>query len=681
MDLARRLAVRPGIQAALAGTIAFATYLRTLAPTVMWYDMGEFAIAAAALGIAHNTGYPLFILLGKLFTFLPVGDVAYRVNLMSAAFGALTVALAFLITLRITGCSMAGWVGALTLAFSSTLWSNATWAISYDLNAFLTALVFLMLLRWRDSGARSNLNWALFLFGLGFGNHRLIAVMALPIAYFLWRGMKGCPQSLSVRNLFVLAGAFWLGFSVNLYLPLRAAQDPLYMWADASVPTTFLRMIITGAVSSSVFINPLRNSAEFQVWQAVLAGYPAYELTVPGLLVAAMGGWDLGHKRRTVFAITVMVMASALIMISFYGIHNIYNYFQPIYLMAALWIGCGVSRIMGEVSLRLKGQSSIHGWNRLPRLVSLLIAVSFLAIPAYLLGRNLPLLDRSQHRDARDFARYVLTSRKPDEIVLADFWSWSPLKYMQLVEGVGKDVTVLPAISDPDLDQVRFLNGLLRAGAPVYVAIGSEDSPRLAIPRERLQLIGPYVIQSFTTPSRPMPQFKDLLVPQGMLYRAVQEAPNLAVDRVPERERVEVEFEGGIWLRGFRFAPNPVAIGEQFNVHYYWQIDSPVADDYWIDVLFTDGQGNVSTQGGFPIWLHSHWLGGGPFPPGRWNAGQLYREGYEGLVPRSVEPGDYQVRVVLYRGGIRADLVRPVGSVGTAAGVQIGAVTVISPDG
>ena len=61
----------------------------------MWYDMGEFATAASTLGIAHNTGYPLLILLGKLFTFLPVGDAAYRVNLMSAAFTALAVAVVF----------------------------------------------------------------------------------------------------------------------------------------------------------------------------------------------------------------------------------------------------------------------------------------------------------------------------------------------------------------------------------------------------------------------------------------------------------------------------------------------------------------------------------------------------------------------------------------------------------
>jgi hypothetical protein len=87
------------IYAALTGALAFCVYLRTLAPTVMWYDMGELTTASSVLGIAHNTGYPLYILLGKLFTFLPFGDVAYRVNLMSAVFAALTVSLVF-VTIR-----------------------------------------------------------------------------------------------------------------------------------------------------------------------------------------------------------------------------------------------------------------------------------------------------------------------------------------------------------------------------------------------------------------------------------------------------------------------------------------------------------------------------------------------------------------------------------------------------
>ena len=65
-------------------------YLDTLAPTVLTYDSGMLQTKAYTLGIGHPTGYPTFILLGKLFTYLPFGDVAYRVNLSSAVYAALT---------------------------------------------------------------------------------------------------------------------------------------------------------------------------------------------------------------------------------------------------------------------------------------------------------------------------------------------------------------------------------------------------------------------------------------------------------------------------------------------------------------------------------------------------------------------------------------------------------------
>src|SRR5690349_15544120 len=65
---------------------ALALYVATLAPSVMPGDYAEFQFCAAILGIPHPTGYPLYVLLGKLFTLLPVGDVAYRVNLSSAVY-------------------------------------------------------------------------------------------------------------------------------------------------------------------------------------------------------------------------------------------------------------------------------------------------------------------------------------------------------------------------------------------------------------------------------------------------------------------------------------------------------------------------------------------------------------------------------------------------------------------
>ena len=62
----------------------FTLYIRTLAPSLLYGDSAEFQTTAYTLGIGHPTGYPIYMLIAKLFTFLPVGEIAYRVNLFSA---------------------------------------------------------------------------------------------------------------------------------------------------------------------------------------------------------------------------------------------------------------------------------------------------------------------------------------------------------------------------------------------------------------------------------------------------------------------------------------------------------------------------------------------------------------------------------------------------------------------
>ncbi|MBA2440882.1 MAG: DUF2723 domain-containing protein, partial [Rubrobacter sp.] len=80
---------------------SFVVYLLTLAPSVLPYDSGMFQARAHVLGIGHPTGYPTYIMLGKLFTYLPFGDVAYRVNLSSAVYGALAAPVVYLAALRL----------------------------------------------------------------------------------------------------------------------------------------------------------------------------------------------------------------------------------------------------------------------------------------------------------------------------------------------------------------------------------------------------------------------------------------------------------------------------------------------------------------------------------------------------------------------------------------------------
>src|SRR4030095_4765826 len=94
----------------------FVLYIRTLAPSLLYGDSAEFQTIAYTLGIGHPTGYPVYILLAKLFTFIPVGEIAYRVNLFSAFCAALTVGLIFLILRKLGAMHTGAVYGSLALA-------------------------------------------------------------------------------------------------------------------------------------------------------------------------------------------------------------------------------------------------------------------------------------------------------------------------------------------------------------------------------------------------------------------------------------------------------------------------------------------------------------------------------------------------------------------------------------
>jgi hypothetical protein len=190
---------RPPYRAALAvGAVVLAVYLLTLAPTVTFWDAGEFIAAARTLGIPHPPGTPLFVLIahawGKL---VPIGEWAYRTNLLSALFSASAAGLFFLVVhrsmqgvveglsedtarlLRLGGAAAAALLGA----FTFTKWQNSNEPGVYTVATFTTAAMAWAAVLWR--GRRSSehaprlLLLIVYLGGISIGNH-LLALLAVP---------------------------------------------------------------------------------------------------------------------------------------------------------------------------------------------------------------------------------------------------------------------------------------------------------------------------------------------------------------------------------------------------------------------------------------------------------------------------------------------------------------------
>jgi hypothetical protein len=228
--------------------ISFGYYVAAAAAGPYWLDSSEFAAQAFGLGISHPPGHPLYGLLGKLFALLPVGSVAFRVALLSAACAALGAGLLFLIALELADrvaadagppavpVCVAG-AAALGVALGYSYAFQAVRPEVYALHALGALFVLYAVLRHDVAGDRRWLYLAALAGALGLGNHHLLMLAVLLPALLVVAVRRPAPGWR--RTALRVAGFAALGLVVWLYLPLRAARDPLVDWGDPRTPARF----------------------------------------------------------------------------------------------------------------------------------------------------------------------------------------------------------------------------------------------------------------------------------------------------------------------------------------------------------------------------------------------------------------------------------------------------------
>jgi hypothetical protein len=628
-----RAASATWLATALTGAAVFVVYLTTLAPTVMWYDMGEFATTAATLGIAHNTGYPLLILTGKAFTFLPFGDTAWRVNLMSAVFTALAVALVFGIIHDLTREYVGAAVGALTLAFASTVWANATWATSYGMNLFFTAAIARCMLAWRRDRSPRALVVAALALGLGLGNHRLIVLAAPPSLLLLALGWR----TLTRRTCVIAAAAFLVGLSVYVYLPVRGEMDPPLSWARPAEWRTYWSMFLNGQTPGAYWGFDLADRID------VLWVYPSYDLTWAGLALAAAGAVVLALRSRAALAYLLTLLALDAVVVQAYGIHNVYNYLTPGYLALGVLIGVAVAWLARAVPRLAEERAGVR-----PHLSVAGVAALAVLLPAFLLFRNYERVDRGTDYNALDFARTTLERVPPESVILTDSWSASPLWYVQLVEGDRRDVFVSPIFSVPGEDPGAFARPYLDQGRGVYVAEGLRV-PTGELARDfTLQPVLLEGIERMVVDSLPKPRYRDDLVMTGSLFRLALQPADPVVTDVPPGAGRDLAFRQGLTLVGFQTDVPVVERGDVVRMDYYWRADLALGVDLSATTLMFDAGGRASQVRGFPLWSQPRDIGQGLRETAEWVPGVIYRESYFSLATRDLSPGVYDIKISVF---------------------------------
>lgn len=413
------------VAAAVAFLISLAVYVRTVLPGVSVGDWAESEMVPARLGIMHPTGYPLYTLLVKAFTTLPIGSLAWRANVFSGVAAAATVGVSVLIMVRLHVRPVIAAGAALCLAFTGTLWEEATFSEMNSLHVLLVALLLHRALVWRDERRDRDLLIGALLAGLCISNHGLaITVVPIVMLFVLVNARHEIAEYPLV--LVQAGGAFIVGLLPYLYIPLRALVGPSEVYGQYTTWNGFFNL-----VSGAQF----RGDMHFLSLDSLRAAFLAMPQVIDHLIVTS----NIGFIVLGVFGIALLVVrdrwfGSLLVVLGVINVYFYANYLGDLshYLLATwliLAIGLGVA-VDWAVTLVVGAVGSRGS----------VVQFAILALPVLLLVSNWSIHDQSANQDGERLTEQVFAALPADAVLITYWDALTPLSYKHCMEGVRPDV-------------------------------------------------------------------------------------------------------------------------------------------------------------------------------------------------------------------------------------------------
>ena len=450
-------------------------YLATMSHAVGAADTFEFQVVAPQLGIAHPTGYPLYLLLGKAFSLLPLGTQAWRLNLASAVYAVAATMVVFRLGLEIFRRPLPALAGAVALGLVPIYWGQAIVAEVYTLHALVVVAALWLMARLIGEAApaghgsmapqdRKVMVGLAFVLGLGLTNH-LTTVFLLPPAglallFNLWpvigrRRAAGERPTSRRRSLIPLFFQLLIAFAVPLvlfaYLPLRwqaVNNEPMGLGR-------FVEWVAGGRFQGALQWGAwLRDPTRREIVGRLLLdawGWFYLALATVGL------AWLFLRRRRTALVLAVAAAGFTFYALNYY-VPDLTVFLIPTHVVLAVWVGAGMMGV--ETGFSEKNPVSV--WKTIIFVVALLPAV----LGA---GARWAAIDQSGRDGGEPWARLALTQPLAQgAAILADSEKIAPLYYLQQAEGLRPDLTIMVL---PDEAAYRAeLDARLAAGQAVYLA-------------------------------------------------------------------------------------------------------------------------------------------------------------------------------------------------------------------
>ncbi len=623
------------------GAIVLIIYLLTLGDHVGRADTFEFQVVAPQLGIAHPTGYPLYILIGQLFSFLPINSMAWRINLTSAAFATLAVVLIYrLIVSRLSNreqpeqsdeprpeqsrrvaevdvqstpsgppalqkrvgygqgaasqidIRLSAAIAAIALASSGVFWSQAIIAEVYALNALFVSTVLTLLMKLIREKSEPRIQKPEYLYALAFVlglalSHHLTSVILIPpivlTLILVWPKLK-------LKQWLMAAGCLLIGLTPWLYILLRwpALHNGVAMNINEWIGWIFAQRF-GGALDLSLWSDPTR-------W-GIVSRLVLDQFGLLGSITALLGLIVLFKRSWRAALITFGIFAGYIFFGLVYNVPDVDVFLIPAFIIMAIWIGLAIhvlSFLVTRYVSRITRHASLITHHALRSTIFLFTTL----LPITLIAANFSLVN--QHgvdADQEAWGRYVLSLPIPNHAaLLVDSEKIAPLYYLQVTEHIRPDLDIL-VLGDEALYR-QELDKRIAAGQAVYLARFLPNLPY------HLRSLGPLVEVS-TQP--------------GYV------APNL---------QTSLHFGDAIDLTSLS-----IDDGNPIRVTFGWQAVNDSRPNYHLRLQLIDDTGRVWWEdiGAHPV--------NGYYPTGAWTKGETVADYHEIKLDPFVPPGRYTLRV------------------------------------
>jgi hypothetical protein len=561
-------------------------------------DVTEFQLVLNLWGTAHPTGYPLYALLGNIFTqavralgVSPAGSA----SLFSLVWAAGAGGLVYAIGVALTGRRWLSALPAALLAASRTFWLHGVIAEVYSFSVFLAALTLWLAIRLEQTRQGRYAIWLGLVLGLAMVHHRALALLIPGLAAYLWPVLRRLP----FRVWLVSAAVCILTFGVYLYLPLSGWAGSPWVYGQPDTWSGFWGIV--GGSEYDYLMQPPDSLAEGLRHLVACVRIQVTELTLPGLLLGGLGFVvALSTRRQTGLGRMLIIGYLAFLIFATYYYKAVLTYSV---LMPATLLAC-VGAILVLDRLGRTGQAAGGA-----------AAVLTTGLIVYLIVANRSfVLNLTRDPQGRELIEAVAQAGDSQTTVVTTWGKhYFALNYARYLEPDFPPVELILYRED--------LKALLMEGRRLYAPVSLFYLRGLADWDSKLG--------------------RAYLSSGGWNLIEVRDRPRTMVEG--DVQLLDARLGEVVSLLGFRATHE----GQAVHLTLYWRAEQTIPMDYSVSVKLTDreaitGPEDIIAQQDSRLPVY------GWYPTSRWTPGEVVREDYRISLPDGRTPTQAVVSMYTY---------------------------------